>query len=85
VLHGPLWRGRTVKGALELSAFRIPAGLMGSALAMDKWRTKLVWREAAFRLRTRAPYAKSDLQGVATRLGLPLNGEAAPTKAHRSG
>jgi D-alanine-D-alanine ligase len=43
-LHGRFGEDGTVQGALE--AMRIPytgSGVLGSALAMDKWRTKLVW------------------------------------------
>ena len=43
-LHGRFGEDGTVQGALEV--LRIPytgSGVMGSALAMDKWRTKLVW------------------------------------------
>ncbi len=43
-LHGRYGEDGTVQGALEV--MRIPytgSGVMASALAMDKWRTKLVW------------------------------------------
>src|SRR4051812_40091157 len=43
-LHGRFGEDGTVQGALEV--LRVPytgSGVMGSALAMDKWRTKLVW------------------------------------------
>src|SRR2546427_120867 len=43
-LHGRFGEDGTVQGALE--ALGIPytgSGVMASALAMDKWRTKLVW------------------------------------------
>jgi D-alanine-D-alanine ligase len=43
-LHGRFGEDGTVQGALE--TLRIPytgSGVLGSALAMDKWRTKLVW------------------------------------------
>ena len=43
-LHGRFGEDGTVQGALE--TLRLPytgSGVMGSALAMDKWRTKLVW------------------------------------------
>jgi len=43
-LHGRFGEDGTVQGALEV--LRIPytgSGVMASALAMDKWRTKLVW------------------------------------------
>ncbi|MEO7742956.1 MAG: D-alanine--D-alanine ligase [Usitatibacter sp.] len=43
-LHGRFGEDGTVQGALE--TLRIPytgSGVMASALAMDKWRTKLIW------------------------------------------
>ena len=43
-LHGRFGEDGTVQGALE--TLRIPytgSGVMGSAISMDKWRTKLVW------------------------------------------
>ena len=43
-LHGRFGEDGTVQGALEV--MKIPytgSGVMSSALAMDKWRTKLVW------------------------------------------
>src|SRR5207253_5876177 len=43
-LHGRFGEDGTVQGALEV--LRVPytgSGVMGSALSMDKWRTKLVW------------------------------------------
>jgi D-alanine-D-alanine ligase len=43
-LHGRFGEDGTVQGALEV--LKIPytgSGVMASALAMDKWRTKLVW------------------------------------------
>jgi len=46
-LHGRFGEDGTVQGALEV--LRIPytgSGVMASALAMDKWRTKLVWHAA---------------------------------------
>jgi len=46
-LHGRFGEDGTVQGALE--TMRVPytgSGVLGSALAMDKWRTKLVWDAA---------------------------------------
>lgn len=73
-LHGRYGEDGTVQGALEL--MNLPytgSGVMASALAMDKWRTKLVWQAAslpvpAFEMIT----ASSDLSVVAKKLGLPL-------------
>ena len=73
-LHGRYGEDGTVQGALELVGIPYSgSGVLGSALAMDKWRTKLVWQGSGVptphsELLTRA----SDLHGVATRLGLPL-------------
>ncbi|MGA8146482.1 MAG: D-alanine--D-alanine ligase [Gallionellaceae bacterium] len=74
MLHGRYGEDGTVQGALEL--MDIPytgSGVLASALAMDKWRTKLVWQAAglpipAYELLT----ADSDFDAVAQRLGLPL-------------
>ena len=73
-LHGRYGEDGTVQGALEL--LNIPytgSGVMASALAMDKWRTKLVWQAVgvptpAFEILT----AQSDFPAVAAKLGLPL-------------
>ena len=73
-LHGRFGEDGTVQGVLE--ALKIPytgSGVMGSALAMDKWRTKLIWQAAgiptpAFRLLT----ASSDWAAVVGALKLPL-------------
>ena len=46
-LHGRFGEDGTLQGALE--AFGIPytgSSVLGSALAMDKWRTKLVWQQS---------------------------------------
>ena len=64
----------TVQGALELLGIPYTgSGVLASALAMDKWRTKLVWQAAglpvpAYELLD----AGSDFAAVAARLGLPL-------------
>jgi D-alanine-D-alanine ligase len=46
-LHGRFGEDGTVQGVLE--ALKIPytgSGVMASAVAMDKWRTKLIWQAA---------------------------------------
>jgi D-alanine-D-alanine ligase len=74
ILHGRQGEDGTVQGALELMGIPYTgSGVMASALAMDKWRTKLVWQAAGvptpkFRVLTPA----SDLAAVAAELGLPL-------------
>src|SRR5687767_8745404 len=43
-LHGRYGEDGTVQGALEVIGIPYTgSGVMASALAMDKWRTKLVW------------------------------------------
>lgn len=73
-LHGRFGEDGTLQGALEyLGLPYTGSGVMASALAMDKWRTKLMWQAAGvstppFELLTRA----SDFVRVGERLGLPL-------------
>jgi D-alanine-D-alanine ligase len=73
-LHGRYGEDGTIQGALEL--LEIPytgSGVLASALAMDKWRTKLVWQACGIPTpRHELLNAHSDFDGVATRLGLPL-------------
>jgi D-alanine-D-alanine ligase len=73
-LHGRYGEDGTVQGALEL--LKIPytgSGVLASALAMDKLRSKLVWRGAgvstpAYELLK----ADTEAAALAERLGLPL-------------
>jgi D-alanine-D-alanine ligase len=73
-LHGRFGEDGTVQGALEyLGIPYTGSGVMASALAMDKWRTKLLWQAAglptpSWELIT----ARTDHAGLASRLGLPL-------------
>jgi D-alanine-D-alanine ligase len=73
-LHGRLGEDGTVQGALELLGIPYTgSGVMASAIAMDKWRTKLIWQAVdvptpRYELLTQ----QSDFPGVAKRLGLPL-------------
>ncbi|HEX4883024.1 MAG TPA: D-alanine--D-alanine ligase [Casimicrobiaceae bacterium] len=73
-LHGRFGEDGTVQGALE--TLRIPytgSGVMASALAMDKWRTKLVWQAAGIPTpRYRIADATTDWMRVVAELGLPL-------------
>ncbi len=47
MLHGRYGEDGTVQGALELMGIPYTgSGVMASALGMDKWRTKLLWRAA---------------------------------------
>jgi D-alanine-D-alanine ligase len=73
-LHGRFGEDGTVQGALEyLGLPYTGSGVMASSLAMDKWRTKLLWQAAGvptapWELLTRS----SEMKDVAARLGLPL-------------
>jgi D-alanine-D-alanine ligase len=73
-LHGRFGEDGTVQGVLE--TLKIPytgSGVMASAVAMDKWRTKLVWQAAGIptpRYHVLSP--DSDLTRVLDDLGLPL-------------
>ena len=73
-LHGRFGEDGTVQGVLE--TLGIPytgSGVMASALAMDKWRTKLVWLAAGVPTpRYRILEADTDFTAVAADLGLPL-------------
>ena len=73
-LHGRFGEDGAMQGALEL--FGIPytgSGVMASAVAMDKWRTKLLWRAMDivtpdFEMVNEA----SDFEAIEQKLGLPL-------------
>ena len=73
-LHGRYGEDGTIQGALELMGIPYTgSGVMASALGMDKWRSKLLWRAAGvsipdYLLLDRA----SDFSAVAAELGLPL-------------
>lgn len=74
ILHGRMGEDGTIQGALELLGIPYTgSGVMASALAMDKWRTKLVWQGAGIptpKFRMLAP--QTDLPRVVAELGLPL-------------
>jgi D-alanine-D-alanine ligase len=73
-LHGRYGEDGTVQGALELLGIPYTgSGVLGSALAMDKWRTKLVWQAAGVPSPACELLAPgTDFRAVADRLGLPL-------------
>jgi D-alanine-D-alanine ligase len=73
-LHGRYGEDGTIQGALELLGIPYTgAGVMASALAMDKWRSKLVWEAAGIPTpRYELVDAHSDFAAVAGRLGLPI-------------
>ena len=73
-LHGRFGEDGTVQGALE--TMRIPytgSGVMASALAMDKWRTKLVWLASGIPTpRYAVVDSGTDWMRIVAELGLPL-------------
>ena len=73
-LHGRFGEDGTVQGALEVLGIPYTgSGVMASALAMDKWRTKLVWEAAGIPTpRYAMMRAESDLAKLVRVLGLPL-------------
>jgi len=73
-LHGRYGEDGTIQGALELLGIPYTgSGVMASALAMDKWRAKLVWQAAGIPTpRYEILTAQSDFAAVASRLSLPI-------------
>ena len=73
-LHGRHGEDGTIQGALEV--MHIPytgSGVLASALAMDKFRTKLLWQAAGLPVPEYALLdAGSDFADVEAALGLPL-------------
>lgn len=77
VLHGPFGEDGTVQGLLELAGVPyVGAGVLGSAVAMDKEVTKRLLRDAGIasaRFRTaRGPVAAAGAERTCAELGLPL-------------
>jgi D-alanine-D-alanine ligase len=73
-LHGRFGEDGTVQGALEFLGLPYTgSGVLGSALAMDKLRAKLLWQAMGI---PTPPHellsAESDFRAVAQRLGLPI-------------
>ena len=73
-LHGRHGEDGTIQGALEV--MHIPytgSGVLASALAMDKFRTKLMWQAAGLPIPEYALLtADSDFAEIEEQLGLPL-------------
>jgi D-alanine-D-alanine ligase len=73
-LHGRFGEDGTVQGALEV--MQLPytgSGVMASAIAMDKWRTKMIWQSAGIATpKYRMLGESSDWHATAQDLGLPL-------------
>ena len=74
ILHGRFGEDGTIQGALELLGIPYTgSGVLASALAMDKWHAKLVWQACGIPTPRAELLARdSDMQAVATRLGLPI-------------
>ena len=73
-LHGGHGEDGTMQGALEVLGLPYTgSGVMACALAMDKWRTKLLWESAGV---PTPPFAMlsadTDFDAVVARLGLPI-------------
>ena len=73
-LHGRGGEDGTLQGALELMGIPYTgSGVLGSAIGMDKWRTKMIWQAGGLPTpRYRILSAGDDWSAVARDLGLPL-------------
>ncbi len=73
-LHGRYGEDGTMQGLLELLGIPYTgSGVLASALAMDKWRTKLVWQAAGIPTpRYELLTAHTNFAQIASELGLPL-------------
>jgi D-alanine-D-alanine ligase len=73
-LHGRGGEDGTMQGALEVMGIPYTgSGVLGSAIAMDKWRTKMIWIANGLPTpRFRILAAGDDWHAVARELGLPL-------------
>ena len=74
MLHGRYGEDGTIQGALELMGIPYTgSGVMASAIGMDKWRTKLLWRSVGLPIPDFVMLtADSDFAAVERQLGLPL-------------
>jgi D-alanine-D-alanine ligase len=73
-LHGRYGEDGTVQGALELLGIPYTgSGVMASAIAMDKWRTKLIWQATGLPIpEYEVLSGPSDWNALADHLDLPL-------------
>jgi D-alanine-D-alanine ligase len=73
-LHGRGGEDGTLQGALEVMGIPYTgSGVLGSAIGMDKWRTKMIWEASGLPTpRYRILSADDDWSAVARDLGLPL-------------
>lgn len=74
ILHGRWGEDGTIQGALDLMGVPYTgSGVMACALAMDKWRTKLVWQAAGIPTpRFEMLHASSNFAATARELGVPM-------------
>jgi D-alanine-D-alanine ligase len=74
ILHGRGGEDGTIQGALEFMGVPYTGcGVMASAIAMDKWRTKLLWEAAGLPVpEYRIVDSAAELVRAAEELGLPL-------------
>lgn len=74
VLHGRGGEDGTVQGLLEFMGIPYTgSGVLGSALAMDKWRTKLIWQQLGLPTPEYAVVnSVYELRDFAARVGYPL-------------
>ena len=74
MLHGRYGEDGTIQGALELIGIPYTgSGVMASAVGMDKWRTKLLWRAVGLPIPEFVMLDEnSDFAAVERQLGLPL-------------
>lgn len=73
-LHGRYGEDGTIQGALELMGVPYTgSGVMASAVGMDKWRTKLIWRAAGLPMPNFIMLDENcDFEAVERHLGLPI-------------
>jgi D-alanine-D-alanine ligase len=73
-LHGRGGEDGTMQGALEVLGMPYTgSGVMGSAIGMDKWRSKMIWLANGLPTpRYRILTGREDWNAVAQELGLPL-------------
>ena len=73
-LHGRYGEDGTIQGVLELMGVPYTgSGVMASAVGMDKWRTKLIWRAAGLPMPNFIMLDENcDFEAVERHLGLPI-------------
>lgn len=73
-LHGRYGEDGTVQGALELMGIPYTgSGVMASAIALDKWRSKMIWQAAGLPIpEYEALTGPTDWSALADHLDLPL-------------